>query len=246
MRRLYRLRGLLMAAVVVVGAMFALAGLDMLLQREELGLRVLFFGLWSGCVALAMYFLLAPAWRFSPSKVEVARWIERAQPELGERLSTAVQLADAAADQRLGSEQFRGAAIRNWASYAASVDWRSYLDHSSWLRAASGLAALVIVAGIFAAWRPADAQLALTRLFAPWAELPWPQRDQLRFVNLPKVIASGHELNVEIIDLVPPCPKWLSCWCVILIPMRRRTSFLSSQEPYRRVSRIASECRSSD
>ena len=207
MRRIYRLRSFLISAAVIFGSFFVLAGLDWIMQREELGLRILFFLVWIVCVAIAAYYLIVPAWRFAPSKVEVARWIERVQPELGERLSTAVQLVDAHHDERLGSAQFRGAAIRNWADYASQVDWRSYLDHSSWLRAGGVFAVLIVLGGVIAAWRPTDTGLAIARFFAPWAKLPWPQRDQLRFVNLPKVIASGHELNLEIIDAVPPLPE---------------------------------------
>ncbi len=211
-KRAYRLRAALLWTAVSFAVLFALVCVDMLTRREELGLRILFLAAWIGSALAAAYYMLAPAWRFAPSKVELARWIEQAQPELGERLSTAVELAEAELaepglqDERLGSQQFRDAAIRRWSSYAPAINWKSYLDHASWLRAAGVLLAAIAVAAIFAAWRPNEVRLAMARLFSPWLSLPWPQNDQLQFVDLPKVIADGFELNLEVVDAMPPLP----------------------------------------
>ena len=207
-KRVFRFRAVLLWSATVFAALLALICIDMFIRSEELGLRILFFAAWAGCAATATYLWIRPAWKFEPSKVEMARWIERAQPELGERLSTAVELADASpADDRFGSLQFRDAALRSWSGIAACIDWKSYLDHSSWLRALAMLGCGVLLAFSIALWRPTEFRLATARLLAPWAELPWPMQDQLQFVNLPKVIASGQELNVEIIDLQAPMPE---------------------------------------
>ena len=66
-----------------------------------------------------------------------------------------------------------------------------------------GVLALVAIVSV---WHPHDLRLAVARMFQPWAHLPWPQADQLEFVSLPKAIASGQELQIEIIDRVPPLP----------------------------------------
>jgi hypothetical protein len=206
-KRVFRFRAALFWSATVSAALLLLICIDMLVRREELGLRILFFLAWAGSAAVAAYFWIKPAWKFAPTKVDMARWIESAQPELGERLSTAVELADAApTDDRFGSLQFRDAALRGWSALAPRVDWKSYLDHSSWLRALGALGCALLFIGVVAIWRPADVRLAIARLLAPWADLPWPMQDQLQFVNLPKVVASGQELNLEIIDLQPPLP----------------------------------------
>ena len=210
-KRIYRLRAAMLWIAAIFAVLLALVCLDMLVRREELGLRILFFVLWITTAAGAAFYLIAPAWRFAPSNVELARWIEQAQPELGERLSTAVELAESKPhDERLGSRQFRDAAIRRWSMYSPSIDWQSYLDHASWLRAGGVLLAALVFAVSMAAWRPNDVRLAVARLFSPWLSLPWPQSDQLQFVDLPKVIANGHELNLEIVDAVPPLPESIS------------------------------------
>ena len=207
-KRVYRFRAVLLWSATVCAALLALVSIDMLLRREEVGLRVLFFAAWTACATAAAYYWVRPAWKFAPSKVEMARWIECAQPELGERLSTAVELADTSlTDDRFGSLQFREAALRSWSSLATRVDWKSHLDHSSWLRALGVLGAALLFTLTMTVWRPADVGLAIARLFAPLAELPWPLQDQLQFVDLPKVIASGQELNLEIIDLQAPMPE---------------------------------------
>lgn len=206
--RLFRVRAVLLWAAAVFAALLVLICVDMLIRREEAGLRILFFLTWAGCGAAAAYVWLKPAWKFSPSKVEMARWIERSQPEFGERLSTAVELADASkSDLRFGSIQFRDAALRGWTTIAPTVDWKGYLDHTSWLRALATFAGTLLFIGTMTLWRPADVRLAVTRLLAPWADLPWPMQDQLQFVDLPKVIASGQELNLEIIDAQSPLPE---------------------------------------
>ncbi|MDX1928139.1 MAG: DUF4175 family protein [Pirellulaceae bacterium] len=210
-KRVFRFRAVLLWAAIVCSALLFLICVDMLIRREEFGLRILFFLAWAGCAVVAAYYWIKPAWTFAPTRVDMARWIERAQPELGERLSTAVELAEAApADERFGSLQFRDAALRGWSALAPRVDWKSYLDHSSWLRALATLGGALLFIFVVAIWRPADVRLAVARLMAPWADLPWPMQDQLQFVNLPKVIASGQELNLEIIDLQAPLPETIN------------------------------------
>ena len=207
-KRVFRFRAVLLWAAIVFAALLVFISVDMLVRREEIGLRILFFLAWATCAVVAAYFWIKPAWKFAPTKMDVARWIEQAQPELGERLSTAVELADAShEDDRFGSLQFRDAALRGWSALAPRVDWKSYLDHSSWLRALATLGGALLFIFVVAIWRPSDVRLAVARLLAPWADLPWPMQDQLQFVNLPKVIASGQELNLEIIDLQAPMPE---------------------------------------
>ncbi len=204
----YRCRGGLLWLTTVLVMLATLTSLDMVVRREEIGLRVLFLMLWTAATIVATMRWLIPAWRFSPTRIEVARWIERAQPELGEQLSTAVQFAETApTDTRFGSNQFREVVLQNWSKQSPAIAWNAYLDHTSWLRPAGLLLGVMILVVTASVRRPDEARLALARLFQPWANLPWPQADQLAFVNLPKALASGQELQLEIIDRVPPLPE---------------------------------------
>ncbi len=220
MQNCYRWRALLMAASCVAAIALCLLGLDMLLRREEFGLRMLFtLTLWSVFLGAGIGWVL-PAFRTRFSPLQLARWIERSQPELGERLSTAIQLADVPQeDSRFGSPDFRATTFRDWSRHASQVQWGSLIDHSSWGRP---LALLVItIVAMSAMWlaRPDATRLAMVRLLSPWSDSAWPQKDQLDFVDLPTVVAIGQELQVEVRDLSPPLPDTVDILMRPLDPM---------------------------
>ena len=134
-RRSYRCRAGLLWLALVLSVLLVLVCVDMTVRREEFGLRVLFLLLWAAATVLTAWRWLIPAWRFSPTRIDVARWIERAQPELGEQLSTALQFAETApTDTRFGSRQFRDVVLQSWSKQAGAIAWKTYLDHTSWMR----------------------------------------------------------------------------------------------------------------
>lgn len=180
---------------------------DVLLRREELGLRVLAVIAWMLVLAWAAVKLLRPAWRFLLTPVQAAQWLESERPDLGHHLSTAVELAGLpASDPRYGSSRFREAALRAWVARGQSLNWSAHIQQSG-LRRALGL--LFIAGFVFMAvavvW-PAEMRVALARFAVPWASNAWPRRDQLQIVHLPTVIADGSELQLEVVDERPPLP----------------------------------------
>ncbi len=212
-RRSYRFRAALLWLALASSVLLIVVWLDMTVRSEEIGLRILFLLLWAAATGLTAWRWLIPAWQFSPSRFEVARWIEHAQPEIGEQLSTSLQFAETAPnDNRFGSSQFRDVVLQSWSKQADSIAWKAYLDPTSWMRPGVLLLSVLAIVAVVAAWHPQDMRRALARLFQPWATLPWPQADQLEFVNLPKAIARGQELQVEIIDLVPPLPQQIDVY----------------------------------
>ncbi len=207
MQYCYRWRALLMAASCVAAIALCLLGLDMILRREEFGLRVLFtLTLWSVFLGAGVGWVL-PAFRTRFSPLQLAHWIERAQPELGERLSTAIQLAAVPQeDSRFGSPDFRATTFRDWGRHASQVQWGSLIDHSSWVRPLAMLGITILALSVLWLARPDATNLAMMRLLSPWSDSAWPQKDQLDFVDLPTVVAIGQELQVEVRDLSPPLP----------------------------------------
>ena len=180
---------------------------DVLLRREELGLRVLSLAAWLLVLAWFAFKLLRPAWRFSLTPVQAVQWLERERPDLGHQLSTAVELSGlSASDSRYGSSRFREAALRAWSERGQSLNWPAHIQQRG-LRRALGL--LFIACGAFAAvavvW-PSEMRVALARFTVPWASNAWPRRDHLQIVQLPTVIADGSELQLEVIDERPPLP----------------------------------------
>jgi hypothetical protein len=206
-QRLARLRGAAWWGFSVLLPMLALIALDIILRREELGLRWLSLALWVGAVSWGTWKFLQPVWKLVPTPHQMARWVERTRPDLGDRLSTAVQLAEAPVDdERFGSRAFREAVLRSWHAETHKPEWSAYLDSRQAWRAVMLLAALLIGSFAVMAARPFESRLALQRFFVPWGAPAWPRRDQLEFVNLPAVAAIGSELQLEIIDRNEPLP----------------------------------------
>ncbi len=197
--------------IFLAAGLAALLGLmlgDMLLRREEFGLRVLSLLAWLLVLAWATIKWLRPAWRFSPTAVQVAQWIEGERPELGQRLSTVVELASLpATDTRYGSSRFRETALRAWSNSGESFDWFRHLKRRGLHRAGILLLTIFSVATALAILWPMEMRLAFARLAVPWSANAWPRRDQLQILQLPTVVAAGSELQLEVIDERPPLPS---------------------------------------
>ncbi|MCA9134281.1 MAG: hypothetical protein KDA45_14030, partial [Planctomycetales bacterium] len=140
--------------------------------------------------------------------LQVARWIERSRPELGERLSTAVELASLSAEEtRYGSRGFRESVLRHWQAAGFVPNWHQYLEtRSLWNSLAAMLASALLLAGVALRW-PDETQLAMQRMVLPWAAHHWPRNDQLAFRNPPQVVAWGSDLQLEVIDRKLPAPE---------------------------------------
>lgn len=206
-RRVMRWQAVLSWLTVGLVALLMLLLADVLLRREELGLRVLAVIAWMLVLVWAAIKLLRPAWRFFLTPVQAAQWLEGERPDLGHHLSTAVELAGLpASDPRYGSSRFREAALRAWVARGQSLNWSAHIQPSG-LRRAVGLMfiACAVLAAVAVVW-PSEMRVALARFMAPWASNAWPRRDQLQIVHLPTVIADGSELQLEVIDERPPLP----------------------------------------
>lgn len=200
-------RGVALWLGIVVVTLLTLLLLDVILRREEIGLRILSLIALLGAGGWAWLKFVRPAWSLSPTPVQLAQWIERSRPDLGERLSTAIQIAQTdPTEERYGSRGFRNAVLRAWSTEMDQPEWTEYLDTSRAWRAIllAGLLLFLLTTGIVV--RPFESRLALTRLFTPWTSQAWPRQDQLEFKDLPSVIGSGSELQLEVIDRNEPLP----------------------------------------
>lgn len=206
--RLYRWRAALWCLTHSLLATLGLVALDYSLHVEEAGLRWLLSILWLGAIISIGYRYLPEALLFQLSPVRVAEWIERSRPELKGRLSNTLAILELPAnDPRFGSASFRRSAIKLSPSELHSIEWQSYLDFKPTARAASLLSVLVLLSISLCAKFPPLAVRGLERILVPWHTAPWPSADDLRFVNLPPMIASGTELQIEVIDNRPPLPQ---------------------------------------
>ncbi len=207
-RRVIRARAVLLWLAMGLGALILILVSDMLLRREELGLRILSLVVWLAVIAFAAVKIIRPAWQFSPTLLQVTRWIELGRPEFGEQLSTALELAGLpAGDSRFGSQGFRDNALREWHNAGYKVDWHRHLNTRGLRQAGVAIAiAIGLTVGLAILW-PAELRTAVARLAMPWSVYRWPQRDNLQLKNPPHVVALGSELQLEIIDTQPPLPE---------------------------------------
>lgn len=207
-RRLTRWRAVVtwIAFVFVVG--LALVLVDGFLRREELGLRVLSASILALGAGYTAYCWFVPAWRFSPSPFDVAKWVEDRCPEYDAQLSTLVELAELDANEtRFGSRHFRESAIAQGRELGIRPDWGEFLNRQPWRMA---VASLILVLGsivlCIVIW-PQSSALGLRRLVLPLSAAPWPRQDQLRFVDPPTAVAVGSQIQLEVIDQQMPFPE---------------------------------------
>ncbi len=205
---LFRMRATLtwLAAVLSVGVACAL--LDFVFRVEEVGWRWLLTLTW---VASGIYFArlwLLPAWHFRLDSLSVSKWIERVHPEWGNRLSSSLALATLPdADTRYGSAQLRQLALKQLDGEPIELRPQSILQSQTVARLAIGLSVFcVILLGLMIA-QPSVVRPALARLIMPWKSFTWPRHDELVFVDLPSIVASGSDLPIQVRDQRPPLPQ---------------------------------------
>jgi hypothetical protein len=193
---------------------------DMVLRREEAGLRVLALLAWLAATIWAVYYWLIPSWKFSPTAMQVAQWIERCRPEWQGRLSTVVELAQLAPNDRTASDSelrygsigFRQTALAQLGHQVRTLEWRDFLETTPSKRAAGILAGVLLLFTAVCLLWPGPTRLAMERLVMPWAVRQWPRADQLQLRDPPGVVALGSELQIEIIDRRPPLPESIELW----------------------------------
>ncbi|MFO0939259.1 MAG: hypothetical protein U0930_00685 [Pirellulales bacterium] len=203
-----RYRAVFAWLTVVLAALGVLMLVDCLFQREEFGLRWLASLTLLVATGYSAFRWLKPIQRLAISPADVARWIETHQPQWAGRILTTLELSQLQQnDGRFGSEAFRSAALQSWQQEDSQPEWDRLLDKSSLKLAAwSAVVMLLLLLLSFLVW-PEMGLRSLTRVLAPWADRPWPRRDQLQFVNLPIAVGRDTVLQLEIVDTNPPLPE---------------------------------------
>ncbi len=205
---LYRVRAVLWAVGLAVVATVGYVGLDYTLHVEERGWRWLLSSIW-------LVTLLGIAWRWAPeaatfrlTPVQVAQWIERRRPELGDALSRLLAVNEIPdSDPRFGSIEFRRAAGRSDDRALAELPWASFLDKHATMGAAAFCLVSMIAAAFVVLIAGPIASRGVARIAQPWSAMAWPRSEQLQLVDPPSMIARESELEVRVIDAVPPLPE---------------------------------------
>lgn len=197
-------------AASMVGAATVLATVDFVLRISDPGLRWMLFICWWAVALLAAYrFAIVPL-RKRLTALDVARQVERQNPQFGDRLGSALEFVNQQENDPLaGSVEMRRAVVTEASSAAESLPreaWNRVIDPAP-LRKSLATAAIVCgVALLLVFLNPTVARIAGTRLFQPWQSLSWPRIHNLEVVEAPTRLARGQSFEATIADSYDALP----------------------------------------
>lgn len=221
-QRLIRWRAWVVSLSAILAGVLAVLLADVVLRREEQGLRILASIGTLGLIIGVYLRVVRPARRLKVSRLQIARWVSHSKVEVPPKLVEALQLAEliaseatppagvAAAErvsrESFGSDGFQHAAMTGWLEENRPPAWESFINRSAWWRQLGILGCVCVV--FFGAFVSAPPRVshALGRLLNPVGRLPWPLADDLQLVDPPAVIALGESVQLEVVDLRPPLP----------------------------------------
>jgi hypothetical protein len=199
--RLTLICGLARFAAVAILSVIGLGLVDYLLRFHDPIARWLIPVSLLALLATSFLKLVVPVLRSSQNMIATARRIERRFPELDERLSSAVAfLGKAVDDPTAGSGDLRRAVIAEAEARVAHVDLGAALDGRASRRALAAGGMAFLIAFTIAVIDPGATGLALSRILAPWRNLPWPRKHELAFVNAPSRLPKGEDFEVVLVD----------------------------------------------
>lgn len=200
-RRLLWVYGLGWISASVVGVALVLGFTDYLIRFQDQGIRVIFSLLTLATLGWTSYrYLFRPLSR-RLRDVDVAQRIERCFPQLGERLSSAIEfLKQPENDRQAGSASLRRAVIAKAAAQLEEVNLSEVTDRRTTARVVLSAAAVGLVTVTLVVLDVQSARIALARLTNPFAPAAWPRVNDLAFKNPPTRLALGQPFEVELVD----------------------------------------------
>ncbi len=206
-KRAYRLvlaRACAIWLLTTVATACALAFLDLWLRNEDRWVRGGLSLVWLISIVANGWYWVLPLLRRRPTAVGAARRIEAALPQLGDQLSSAVDLFESSErETNSPPHDLRHVAIANTAQALAAVDLQQAINPVP-ARRWTMLATFTVLAIVAAMLLP-TARYAAARLSIPFQPRPWPRQDEL-VLTAPSRIHAGHELVVQVADRSAPLP----------------------------------------
>lgn len=201
-RPLTVLRGVFMAATVLLGAIAAAGLFDYVFRLQDRGLRIIASLTVLAVAGWAIYRHVVRSLQLQLGEVELARRVQRQFPILDDQLVTAVEFLHTADDDpAAGSVALRRTVVAKAMADAEDLDFLETLDRRPVVRAGA-IAALTYAAVILLLVVPnlAATQSALKRLLNPFGNTPWPQATNLALRQPVERIARGKDFAIEVID----------------------------------------------
>ena len=167
-RRVQLMRGAMVVATVALAGLFAMMAADWLFAPLPMALRWGMSGAWLLAVLAAAKFGFGPLLK-PIGLLQVARWLEVRHPEMEERLSTVLELANAGGGVSLDLlASLALAAEADAGKVDAVMEVKSARTTRRWGRPAVALTAMLLIA--LAVWPGATSRL-LVRAVAPFSAL---------------------------------------------------------------------------
>ncbi len=196
------LRGLFIAATVLLAAVVLVGTIDYLFRLQDRGLRIIASLTVLGVCGWAVYRHVITVLRLHLGDVELARRVQRRFPFLGDQLVTAVEFLHTADDDpAAGSVALRRTVIARAMAEAEGLDFSKTLDRRSLVRAGT-MAALAYSAAVLLLVVPnfATSESALRRLLNPFGNTSWPQTTNLAIRQPVERVARGQPFEIEVTD----------------------------------------------
>lgn len=203
-RRARRLTGLFAVSAAFVTIVSVAAGLGLIdywTRSDDPGVRLMGSAVFLAVIVWVALRFLWPGYRFRPSELQAAQWIEQRYPELQNRLSSSLAFESQPEHEALaGSPELRRAVVAQATADLQSIDADSCLDPKPPRQMAmlAGVALLLVVALCWIA--PVSSLLAARRLVTPWQAPAWPRRHDLQFVDPPSQLATGADFEIAVVD----------------------------------------------
>jgi hypothetical protein len=187
------------AVIVTVGLCSIVMFLfDYLAPLPALARLVLLCLACSICALVLWRSLLVPFLRrVTDDAIAVA--VELKYPQLNDRLISSIQLARTGENEGFfNSPELVGATIKETQEIVEPMRFSGVFSISNLVKTWLLCALIVVVIASFCAAEPESARIFLIRYFSPFSAPEWPRYCELEGVNIPKTIAKGDDLEVEI------------------------------------------------
>jgi hypothetical protein len=210
--------------VSAVAIVVAIGAADYLLRTTDTGLRVLLSLTLLAAVGVTIWRLLRWWRRERWTELSTAQQVQRAYPQLGDRLASALEfLRQEEDDPTAGSAPLRRAVVAEATSTLELLPASEVSQRLGAKRAIVAAVATLVVVGTLAMFAPATTRTAVTRLIAPWNRVEWPRRNDLVFIDPPTLLARGDTFEVSVEDSTGTMPSDVAIEYRYIVDGRPRT-----------------------
>ncbi|HJN11881.1 MAG TPA: hypothetical protein QF564_24565 [Pirellulaceae bacterium] len=199
--RMVLVHGLGWWSALALIAAFLVGLADYLFRFQDDGARALVFVAVVSFLSVTFWRIVLPGLRRRTSDLQVAQLIEQRFPQLQDRLSSSLAfLGEPSGKAAMGSPALQESVIAETDRLVSTLNIFDCLEGNA-ARRAVGVAMFVAATtcALCALDLPA-ARIASHRLLLPWSDAAWPRRNQLEFVDPPRLLARGSDFEVALID----------------------------------------------